>query len=150
MNPKKVMPAIVQIIRAAAIIAFTVAGSCSPPPTPEPTLPKPTPTIFVRQPIPFGPRVSGVFSGLLNLDDLVTVHIYDENGHEVIYGTHSGNGPWEMIVTNIVPNKDYIVSVEADGYGSQPITYTISIDTQSEQMAEIVSDLDFYFIPNDP
>jgi hypothetical protein len=91
-----------------------------------------------------------VFTGLLSSDDLVTIHIDDENGREVIYGTKPGNGPWEMAVINMVAGKYYIVSVEADGYTSQPLTYTISIASQSDQIERTVSDLDFYFIPNNP
>lgn len=140
-----------QIIRAVvAIFLFTTTGSCSVPPTPEPPTPKPTPTTFVRQPIPFGPRIGGEVSGLLNSDDLVTTHLYDEAGHEVSYGTRSGNGHWEMVIIPMIPNKEYIITVEASDYSSQPISYTVSFDSQGDPAAKIVSDLDFHFTPHDP
>ena len=140
-----------QIIRAVvALFLFAITVSCSIQPTPKPPTPKPTPTTFIRQPIPFGPSIGGEVSGLLNSNDLVTTHLYDAIGHEVSYGTRSGNGPWELVLTTIVPNTEYIVSAEASGYSSQPITYTVSIGSQGDPAAKIVSDLDFHFTPHDP
>ena len=114
--------------------------------------PTTTPITYPKQPVPQGPLIQGHFWGLTN-DAIVTIHIRTISGKEVQWGTRRGDGPWE----SIVPTKsgmDYVITAEADGYVSDPISYTIHID---RMMAFLVEDgqvttsealhLNFHFVP---
>lgn len=137
-----------------SILASTITIGCNSQILSAPKRTEPAPVLTVRQPIPSGPRVSGVFSGLLNSDDLVTVLVHDEDGHQQIIGIYSGNGPWEIIVPILSESENYTLRVEAAGYDSQPAAYSIHINNhaafvvQDNHLGEYASNLDFQFIPN--
>ncbi len=116
---------------------------------PEPTT---TPTIPPKQPEPARPRVEGEISGVPE-GTLVTVHIRTPNGWEARTIKGPFPGLWESVVTE-ASGTDYIVTAEAEGYISQPNSYTIHI---SDDTAYVVRDgevtdeealhLDFHFTP---
>lgn len=116
--------------------------------TPEPTT---TPTIPPKQPEPARPRVGGEISGVPE-GALTTVHIRTSNGWEARTIKGPFPGFWESVVTE-ASGTDYIVTAEAEGYISQPISYTIHIsgDTayvvrDGEVTDEEAFHLDFYFV----
>lgn len=118
---------------------------------PEPTA---TLTILPKQPEPTRPRVGGEILDVPS-NTVVTVHVRTPGGWEA----HTVKGPfpgsWESVVTK-ASGVDYIVTAEAEGYVSQPISYTIHI---SGDTAYVVRDgrvtdeeavhLDFHFVPKD-
>lgn len=98
----------------AATLLISSALGCSPTPTPP-----------AKQPEPNLPLVGGLISGLPE-DTLVTIHIRTPSGWEAIYGTQRGSGPWEAVATE-ASGVDYVVTAEAEGYVSQPISYSIHL-----------------------
>ncbi len=137
-------------ILCIAILSL-VFDSCAVIPRPIPTA---TPEILSKQPEPSRPRIAGQFSGL-PANALVTITIRTPLGRKAVSGTRRGNTFWESVVTE-ASGVDYIVTAEAEGYVSQPISYTIHI---SGDTAYVVRDgqvtdeeaihLDFHFVPKD-
>lgn len=135
------------------LLAWAVVGcvTVTPPPLPEPTM---TPTSPPKRPAPSRPRIGGEISGVPG-GTLVTVHIRTLAGWEARTVKGPFPGLWESIVTE-ASGVDYIVTAEAEGYVSHPISYTIHL---SGTMAYAVEDsqitssealhLDFYFKPVD-
>lgn len=137
---------LLQIIGLALILA-----SCTASPLPEPTV---TSEIPQKQPEPSRPLVRGEISGLPD-STLVTIHIRTPQGREAYTIGGPAPGPWEAVVTE-ASGLDYIVTAEAEGYISQPISYTIHIsgDTAYVMRDGQVTDeetvhLDFHFTPKD-
>lgn len=92
-------------------------------------------TPVTRQPEPQRPLFQGMISGLPD-DALATIHISDALSEwEVNRGTRPGNGPWEAVVTSA--GVDYIVTAEAEGYISSPLSYTVHI---SDDIAYVVEE----------
>ena len=113
-----------------------------------------TPTIPPKQPEPHRPLVWGEVSGVPD-DLLVTIYIHTPSGREAGYVTRQGSGPWGAVVTE-ASGTDYIVTAEAEGYISQPISYTIHISGDTAYMVrdgqvtdEETVHLDFHFVPKD-
>jgi len=115
------------------------------------TAPTPTPTPgFRKQPEPQRPLVWGEVSGV-RTDMLITVHIKSIAGREAHAVTRRGSGIWQAVVTD-ASGLDYIITAEAEGYISEPISYTIHLEGEIAYLVEngSVSDkeavgLDFRF-----
>jgi len=109
----------------------------------------------VKQAPPTKPLVSGTISGLLNSNDLVTVHIFTADGWEQLTHTQLGNGPWEAIVHN-TGSEYYTITAEAEGYTTQPTSYKIKIEgeiayvVKNNEIGEEALHIDFQFSPNNP
>jgi hypothetical protein len=126
----------IRLFLATALLAI-IAGCCTSP---------------SKQPEPQRPRIGGQFSGLPD-DALVTIHICTPSGWEAVWGTRRGNGPWESVVTD-ASGVDYVVTAEAEGYVTDPISYTIHLSGTTAYVVEdgqITSNealyLDFDFKP---
>jgi hypothetical protein len=125
-----------------AMLLISLALGCSPTPTPP-----------AKQPEPHLPLVEGSISGLPE-DTLVTIHIRTPSGWEAIYGTQRGSGPWEAVVTQ-ASGVDYVVTAEAEGYVSQPISYSIRLSgttayvVEGDQIRDEAVHLDFHLDPVD-
>ena len=110
----------------------------------------------VKQGPPTKPLVSGTISGLLNSDDLVTVHAYTVTGWEKMYFTREGNGPWEAVIPNPDESEYYTITAEAEGYTTQPASYKIKIEgeiayvVKNNEIGEEALHIDFQFSPNNP
>jgi hypothetical protein len=122
------------------------------PATSTPTQPFSTPTQpFRKQPEPQRPLVSGEISGVSE-GTLVTFHVRTlAAGWEALTGTLMGNGTWQAVVTE-ASGVDYIVTAEAEGYMSAPISYTIHLEGLEAYLVENgqvtdqeASHLDFHF-----
>ena len=137
----------IHLLWMAPLVLIVV--SCTAGPLPGPT---PTPEIPKKQPEPSRPRVGGGISGLPD-GTIVTIHIRTLKGREAYTVGGPSPGPWEAVVTE-ASGLDYVVTAEAKGYVSQPISYTIHI---SGDTAYVVRDgqvtneeaihLDFHFVP---
>ncbi len=141
------------VLALMVLLTWIITGCASSHPllSPEPTA---TPIIPSKQPEPSRPRVKGEISGVPD-GTLVTIHVRTLGGWE----TRTVKGPfpglWESVVTE-ASGIDYIVTAEAEGYVSQPISYTIHI---SDDTAYVVRDgqatdeeaihLDFHFVPKE-
>jgi hypothetical protein len=132
---------------AAATLLVVTLVSCAVVPTATPT-----PTIPPKQPEPGRPRVEGQISGI-SANTLVTVHIHTSSGQETGYVTQQGNGPWEAIVRDVA-GLDYIMTAEAKGYTSKPVSYTIHLSGTTAYLVEDgqitakeALNLDFHFAP---
>jgi len=133
------------------VTLLLIVVSCTAVSLPEPTA---TSEIPPKQPEPSRPRVGGEISGVPD-GTLVTIHIRTPKGREAYTVEGPSPGPWEAVVTE-ASGLDYIVTAEAEGYVSQPISYTIHI---SGDAAYVVRDgrvtnkeavhLDFHFVPKD-
>ncbi|BCX03850.1 MAG: hypothetical protein KatS3mg053_1788 [Candidatus Roseilinea sp.] len=135
------------------LLPWMVTGCTTVPPSlsPEPTV---TAIIPPKQPEPSRPRVGGEVSGVPD-GTLVTIHIRTLEGWETRTVKGPFPGRWESIVT-IASGTDYVITAEAEGYVSQPVSYTIHI---SDDTAYVVRDgqvtdeeaihLDFHFLPKD-
>ncbi len=104
------------------------------------------------KPEPQRPLVSGEISGVSE-STLVTFHIRTLAGREALTGTMMGNGTWQTVVTD-ASGVDYIITAEAEGYVSAPISYTIHLEGLSAYLVENgqvtgqeASHLDFHFEP---
>jgi len=117
------------------------------------TAPTSTPTqVFHRQPEPQRPLVYGDVTGVPT-DTLIIIHIQTPAGWEAVTESMMGSGVWQVVVT-AASGLDYIITAEAEGYGSDPISYTIHLEGP---MAYLVAnghvtdreavDLDFDFKP---
>lgn len=105
-----------------------------------------------KQPIPVRPSIGGEISGLPD-NVTVTIHVRTLGGQEVLWGKQLGNGSWKVAITK-AGGTDYSVTVEAEKYVSQPVSYIIHI---SDDTAYLVRDgqvsgeeaihLDFHFVP---
>ena len=94
----------------------------------------------------------GRMTGLSD-NTIITFRITTLDGDEILWGTRPGEGPWEAILSNARDDEDYIVSVAANGYESEPVSYTIHID---ELTAYVIEDgeitnqeaehIDFHFV----
>lgn len=120
----------------------------TPSPSPQPTA---TPTIPPKQPEPSRPRIAGRFLGLPD-NVLVTFYVRTPTGRKAVWGTRPDGGLWEAIVA--VGEGDYVVTAEAEGYVSQPVSYTIHISGDTAYVVrdgqvtdEEATHLDFHFIP---
>lgn len=129
------------------VTLLLIVMSCTAVPLPEPTA---TSEIPPKQPEPSRPLVRG---GILGLPDgtTVTIHIRTPQGREAYTVEGPSPGPWEAVVTE-ASGLDYIVTAEAEGYISQPISYTIHVsgDTAYVVRDDQVTDeeaihLDFHF-----
>jgi hypothetical protein len=114
--------------------------------------PNPTATNQPKQPEPNQPRILGEISGVLD-DTLITIHVQTPKGWEARTITRQGDGIWESIITD-ASGIDYIITAEANGYASVPISYTIHLEGMTAYMVEngqITSKeavhLDFHFDP---
>ena len=145
-------------MRACAIVIMVLLSwvviGCT---TAFPSLPpEPTTTVVIppKQPEPSRPRVGGEISGVPD-GTLVTIHIRTPKGWDARTVKGPFPGRWESVVT-IASGTDYVVTAEAEGYVSQPVSYTIHI---SGDTAYVVRDgqvtdeeavhLDFHFLPKD-
>jgi len=133
------------------IILALIAVSCTPAPIPQPT---PTPTSVVKQGEPVRPLIGGQIAGLPE-DVQATIYVRTPQGRTVSWGGAKVGVPWQAIVHK-AGGLDYVVTAEAEGYISQPISYTIHIsdDTacvvRNGQMTdEEAVHLDFHFVPKD-
>lgn len=134
------------IVMLALIMVSCTAGPLSGP-TPTPEVPR-------KQPEPSRPRVGGEISGLPD-GTRVTIHICTPKGREAYTIGGPAPGSWEAVVTE-ASGLDYIVTAEAKGYVSQPISYTTHISGDTAYMVRDgqVTDkeaihLDFHFDPSD-
>jgi hypothetical protein len=91
-------------------------------------------------------------SGLAD-DTLAKLQVYKEHGGRTHWGTHPGNGSWEIVLYE-KPGVNYIVTVAADGYTTNPISYTVQISgtkvyvvEEGQVTSEEAMHLDFQFIP---
>lgn len=133
------------------VTLLLIMVSCTVIPSPGPTV---IPEIPPKQPEPSRPLVRGGISGLPD-STTVTIHIRTPKGREAFTVGGKSPGLWEAVVTE-ASGLEYIVTAEAEGYVSQPISYTIHI---SGDTAYVVRDgqvtneeaihLDFHFIPKD-
>jgi hypothetical protein len=105
-----------------------------------------------KQPEPSRPLIMGRMTGLSD-NTIITFRITTFDGDEILWGTRQGEGPWEAIISNTRDGEDYIVSVEADGYRSEPVSYSIYVDELTAYMIEDdeIADkeakhLDFHFV----
>jgi hypothetical protein len=107
---------------------------------------------MTKQPIPDRPLIGGQILDLPN-DVAVTIRVHTLAGREVRWREQLGPGSWKVVITK-AGGVDYVVTAEAEGYISQPISYTIHI---SGDTAYVVRDgqvtdeeaihLDFHFVP---
>jgi hypothetical protein len=113
-----------------------------------------TSAIPTKQPIPGRPLIRGQVSGIPD-DALATIRVRTPGGWEARTITRLGSGTWEAVVTD-ASGVDYVVTAEAEGYASDPISYTIHLDGMKAYVVEgdqITTDealhLDFHFKPVD-
>ncbi|HOT91075.1 MAG TPA: hypothetical protein PLN71_05780 [Anaerolineae bacterium] len=104
-----------------------------------------------KQPIPDRPLIGGQILDLPN-DVAVTIRVHTLTEREVRRREQLGPGSWEVVITE-AGGVDYVVTAEAGGYISQPISYTIHIsgDTayvvcDGEVTDEEALHLDFDFV----
>jgi len=123
-------------------------GSCT-------VVPTATPPIPTKQPEPGRPLVRGQIAGVAD-DVLVTIHVHTPSRWEAGTFTRLGSGLWQAVVTE-ASGVDYIVTAEAEGYVSTPISYTIHLSGMVAYMVEggqITTNealhLDFHFEPAGP
>lgn len=137
---------------AAVILLIWIVAGCTVAPSPLlPTELTATPMSFPKQPEPSRPRIEGEISGVQS-GTLVTIHVRTPSGWEARTVRGPFPGRWESVVTD-ASGADYIVTAEAEGYVSQPISYTIRL---SGDTAYVVRDgqvtneeavrLDFHFV----
>ena len=137
-----------------ALMSLLMVTGCvvTPRPTPTPTLTQPSPV--QKQPEPSRPLVAGRISGLPG-DTLFTVQPHALNGRRAGYLTQRGNGYYSIVVTS-ASGVDYIITAEAEGYVSTPISYTLHLDGLNAHVVEdgqvtVIEalNLDFKFTPVD-
>ena len=130
-----------------SVFILLLAG-CIYRPTSTPAI---TPIGIPNQPMPQRPIVGGQISGLPE-NSLATINVRLTNGESVLSGER-GNGKWEFVVT-ATGGVQKIVTADADGYISVPISYTIQLGYEKAFIVEYgqVTDkeaihLDFRFKP---
>jgi len=101
--------------------------------TPPPTS-KPLSTFPSKQPEPQRPIIEGQVSGLPD-NTLLTIHVNTLEGREAIYHTQTGNGHWEIVITN-ASGVDYVITAESAGYISYPLSYTIHLSDTTAYVVE--------------
>lgn len=140
-------------IKHTTLIALLVTAivGCNVIPTIS-TNPTVTPIIYPKQPEPDRPLVEGEISGVLD-NTLITIHVQTSEGWESLWGTRQGSGHWEAVVTD-ASGIDYVITAEAEGFISTPISYTIHLEGKIAYLVEngqITSKeavhLDFHFDP---
>ncbi len=142
-----------RILTLMILLIWIPVGCTELPPSPSPR-PTATPVSYPKQPEPSRPLISGQFLGLPD-NTLVTFHVRPHEGQEVLWGTTPQGGYWEAVVTSAA-GADYVVTAEADGYVSQPVSYTIHLSgdyayvvKEGQVTDEEAIHLDFHFIPKD-
>jgi len=143
----------IRIVVLMTLLLWISVGCAEVPPSPPPQ-PTATPMSYPKQPEPSRPLISGQFLGLPN-DRLVTFYVRTPEGWEALWGTTPQGGYWEAVVTT-ASGADYIVTAEAEGYVSQPISYTIHISGDTAYVVregqitdEEALHLDFHFVLKD-
>jgi len=134
------------------LLTWIVVGCVVATPSPSPQLTA-TPIISPKQPEPSRPRIGGRFLGLSD-NVLVTFYVRTLTGRKVVWGTRPDGGLWEAVVA--VDEGNYVVTAEAEGYVSKPISYTIHISGDTAYLVrngqvtnEEAIHLDFHFMPKD-
>jgi hypothetical protein len=86
-------------------------------------------------------------------DVLITIHVKSVSGREAGAATMKGSGIWQAVVTD-ASGLDYIITADAEGLVSDPISYTIHLDGQTAYLVvdghvtdQEAIDLDFDFKP---
>lgn len=139
-----------RVLVITILLTWIAVGCVVVTPSPQPTI---TSVIPTKQPEPSRPLIGGRF---LSLPDNVLVAFYVRTpaGQELVWGTRPNSGPWEAVVA--VGEGDYVVTAKAEGYVSQPISYTIHISGDTAYLVragEVTSEeaihLDFQFVPKD-
>jgi len=127
-----------------AVLLIIMAAGCTVMSTATPTTPS-------KQPEPQRPLVRGEISGLPD-DTLATIYVRLPPGRVVDWGRH-GNGLWECVV-RAAGGVDKVVTAEAEGYISSPVSYTIHLSGTTAYVVkdgQITTDealhLDFHFKP---
>jgi hypothetical protein len=130
------------------LIILVLLAACVYRPSSTPTI---TPIRIPNQPMPQRPIIGGQISGLPE-NSLATINVRLPTGESDVDGER-GNGHWEFVVTD-TGGAQKIVTVEADGYVSVPISYTIQLGDEKAFIVENgqVTDkeaihLDFQFKP---
>lgn len=111
-----------------------------------------TPEIPAKQPEPDQPLIKGLISGLPD-GVLVFLYIKTPSGRVRSHGTSPGNGTWEAVLANS-SGEEYVVTAEAEGFTSNPISHTIQISGETAYVVEKgrtttqeALHLDFHFTP---
>lgn len=132
-----------------AFILLILLASCSDISTVPATL---TITPAPKQPEPGKPLISGQISGISDIV-LVTIHIRTPSGWEAITVKRQGSGPWKTVLSE-ASGYEYIVTLEAAGYESDPTNYTVHVSGEIVYLVEngqITStealELDFTLMP---
>lgn len=133
----------------AVTLFIAVMVGCKAIPTATPAA---TPTIPSKQPEPQRPLIKGQITGLSS-DTLVRVYIRTPSLREKNYFSRPGDGLWEAVVTE-ASGVDYVVTAEAEGFTSNPVSYTIHLSGTTAYVvkdSQITTDealhLDFHFTP---
>lgn len=105
-----------------------------------------------KQPIPDRPLIGGQVLDLPN-DVAVTIRVHTLAGREVRRIEQLGPGSWKVVITK-AGGVDYVVTAEAEGNVSKPISYTIHISGDTAYLVrngqvtdEEAIHLDFHFVP---
>jgi len=115
------------VVLLFCVILTVSLGSCdgittdTPIMTPKAATLQPEP----HRPEPHEPQIVVSFSGLKD-DTLARIFFRTPSGDEPLRGSHPGNGEMDVILPEQQGTK-YIVIAEAEGYVSNPISYTIQI-----------------------
>lgn len=140
---------LISTLVVTAVVGCTATSTI----TPTSVTPTVVPTTTLRQPEPQRPLIGGQFSGFVD-DTLVIIHVRTLSGWDALWGTRRGNGPWMSVVTE-ASGVDYVVTAEAEGYVSNPPSYTIHLSGTTAYVveggqvtAEEALHLDFHFEPN--
>lgn len=109
-------------------------------------------TPVTKLPIPDRPFIGGQISGLPR-NATVTIRVRTLARREVGRREQPGPGSWKIVITK-AGGVDYVVTAEAEGYVSQPISYTIHLNGDTAYVArdgqvtdEEAIHLDFHFVP---
>ncbi len=136
------------LVVVIALFSIVVVGCII---TPS-AIPNKISTNHPRQPEPQQPLIRGDISGV-HQNTLITIHVCTTDGREASYITRQGNGIWEAVVTD-VSGIDYLITAEAVGFISSPISYSIHLDDMTAFLNEHglvtsteASRLDFHFKP---
>jgi hypothetical protein len=120
--------------------------------TPIASLEAPTPQPEPLRPEPQEPHIFVSFSGLVN-NALGRIYFRTFSGVTLLTGSHPGNGEMRIVLPEH-QGVIYIVTAEAEGYVSNPFSYTIQLNDQIFYIVEdgkVTSNevlvLKFHFIP---
>jgi hypothetical protein len=135
------------LLAIVLLVSAIQISSCRPPSSPTPTAIQ---NKFRKSPEPHKPIISGTNFGLPNDGSVAIVKVLLPSGEEVLWGKR-GNGTWEFVVTSTGGAKKVVVA-EAEGYISDPSSYTIFITDEAAflvvdgEVTEIeATNLDFRF-----